>query len=252
MKIDQNIHLKSLIPEPGDKQPDRRKLKNACDDFEALFIARMLQEMRKTTAEGSEGGTQKYADAFQSLFDWEISRTLAQRGSIGISDALMKNIETNEMEIEPGTGVSKLSSSEFDDIINEAAGVYDVDSDLVRSIIACESDGDPYAVSPRNARGLMQLMDETAHDMGVSDPYDPVQNIHGGTAYLRQLLDSFDGNLDNALAAYNAGPGAVRRHGGIPPYRETIDYVNRVKSQYYASHSTAPGHKLTNDGAKND
>jgi soluble lytic murein transglycosylase-like protein len=102
--------------------------------------------------------------------------------------------------------------------------------DLVRAEIQVESGFDSRAQSPKGAMGLMQLMPATTADLGVRDPYDADQDILGGTAYLRRLLDRFDGDETLALAAYNAGPEAVRRYGGrVPPYRETQDYVRKVE-----------------------
>lgn len=109
-----------------------------------------------------------------------------------------------------------------------ASRKYNVDPRLVYSVIMAESSGRPDAVSPKGARGLMQLVDSTAAEMGVADSLDPRQNIEGGTKYLRHLLDRFDGNLRLALAAYNAGPGAVSKYNGVPPYPETERYVEKV------------------------
>jgi soluble lytic murein transglycosylase-like protein len=107
-----------------------------------------------------------------------------------------------------------------------------VEPALVRAVIQAESDFDRRALSAKGAMGLMQLMPETARELGVSDPWDPDQNIDGGTRYLRQLLDRFGGDLAHALAGYNAGPSAVERYGGVPPYAETTAYVDRVLGFY--------------------
>ena len=103
---------------------------------------------------------------------------------------------------------------------------------MVDSLIRAESNGDAKAISPKGAMGLMQLMPGTAKEYQVSDPFDPVANIRGGARYLKDLLEEFAGNLSLALAAYNAGPGAVRRYRGIPPFPETQDFVQKVQDRY--------------------
>jgi len=122
----------------------------------------------------------------------------------------------------------KLSIPELADA---AADKYGLPRKLVRSVIAAESGFQPRALSPKGAIGPMQLMPGTAKDLGV-DPHDPAQNVDAGTRYLRDLLQKYDNGLWHALAAYNAGPGAVDRYRGIPPYRETRNYVNRIDRAY--------------------
>jgi len=119
------------------------------------------------------------------------------------------------------------SSSEINALVQQAALKHGVSADLIHSVIRVESSYDPRCTSSAGAMGLMQLMPGTARGLGVTDPYDPAQSIDGGTRYLREQLDVFD-DTRLALAAYNAGPGAVRRYDGVPPYRETQAYVRRV------------------------
>lgn len=116
----------------------------------------------------------------------------------------------------------------FQPLIQTAARRYGLDPALISALIEVESGFDPRAASPSGAKGLMQLMDETAASLGVSDPFDPVQNVMAGARLLRQLLERYRGDVRLALAAYNAGAGAVDRHGGVPPYAETQAYVSRV------------------------
>lgn len=119
-------------------------------------------------------------------------------------------------------------SPEYDSLVQQSAGRYGLDPGLVHAVIRAESDYDPKCHSHAGAMGLMQLMPETCRGYGISDPYDPAQNIDGGCRELSGYVQQFKGNVELALAAYNAGPNAVRRYGGVPPYRETQAYVPRV------------------------
>jgi soluble lytic murein transglycosylase-like protein len=116
----------------------------------------------------------------------------------------------------------------YDGIIAEAAAKYDLDPRMIRAVMQAESAFNAMAVSPVGALGLMQLMPAVAEELGVADPFDPRQNIMGGSKYLRQLLDSHKGNVRLALASYNAGPGNVAKYRAIPPFKETRNYVKKV------------------------
>ena len=131
-------------------------------------------------------------------------------------------------------------SAIYDHHVDAASRLYQVSSDLVRAVIAVESEFDQWAVSSKGARGLMQLMPATARRLGVLDAFDARQNIFGGTQYLRILLDQFAGDVELVLAAYNAGEGAVQRYGGVPPYRETRGYVKKVGALLGGLSATAP------------
>lgn len=124
------------------------------------------------------------------------------------------------------------NSKNIDEIIQQASSRYNIDEKLIRSVIQVESNFNQFAVSSAGAEGYMQLMPSTARGLGVSDSFNAQQNIFGGTKYLRQMLNRYQGDTTLALAAYNAGPGNVDKYGGIPPFNETQNYVRKVNQLY--------------------
>jgi soluble lytic murein transglycosylase-like protein len=131
-----------------------------------------------------------------------------------------------------------VTNAGFDELIRSASDRYNIDPDLIRAIIKTESDFNINARSNKGAMGLMQLMPDTARLHNVSDAYDPNENVEGGVRHLRMLLERYQGNLELSLAAYNAGAGAVEKHGGIPPFNETREYVRKVLRFYDAFRGT--------------
>ena len=136
------------------------------------------------------------------------------------------------LEVWDALGISgtDLPATVYDPFIDRVAREHGLSPELIKAVALVESGFNTHAVSPKGAQGLMQLMPATARQYGVKDAFDPLQNLRAGTIHLRKLLDEFDGDLTLTLAAYNAGSGAVRRHGGVPDYRETQEYVRKVQS----------------------
>jgi soluble lytic murein transglycosylase-like protein len=178
-----------------------------------------------------ESGKILYVDRFERVDD-RIILYVTGGGVVTVPSEIILNVVPNEI-VEKGEDPQKVSLfPQLEEFIAPAASKYGVAPELVAAVIWAESSGDPNAVSERGARGLMQLMPETAEELGVTRILDPRENVEGGTRYLRRMLDAHEGDVSLALAAYNAGPEAVRRYQGIPPYRETREYVGRVIRVY--------------------
>src|SRR5688500_15246759 len=159
--------------------------------------------------------------------------TMQKAGNIG-------TVQVTEQDFRAIPPQQTRPEGRFDRLISEAATRYGVDVDLVRAVIKAESNFNPRARSPVGAEGLMQLMPALQKDFGITDPFDPRQNVMGGVRYLRRLLDMHGGNVALALASYNAGPMNVARYGGVPPFRETRNYVKKITGFWNRPANTDP------------
>ncbi len=175
-----------------------------------------IQEIKAHFRGASAGGPVTVATRYYGMRQLEPARVVA----FGLG-----NLAESPQESTRGF-VQTISA--YDDLINQTAQKYKLDAALLKALIHAESGFNPQAVSPAGAKGLTQLMPATAAALGVTDPFDPAQSIDGGARYLRAQLDRFGGDEALALAAYNAGPAAVIKYRGIPPYKETQNYVQKV------------------------
>ena len=180
-------------------------------------------------------------------------RLQLQGGWLDVQTADVVSIEPEEVFTPvPAQPAPAAAMSPYHELVAAAASRYGVDAELITSVIAVESNFDPKAVSRKNARGLMQLLPETAARFGVKDVFDPAENIDAGTRYLRDLLQLYNNDLTLTLAAYNAGPDNVQKYGRVPPFSETVSYVKRVKRNYEKGKSAAPPKTATPKTAATD
>lgn len=163
-------------------------------------------------------------------------------GTVDVSVDEVASIDPEEsfVSIPAPPAAPAVDPSPYGELVKAAAARYAVDAELIKSVIAAESNFDPKAISKRNARGLMQLLPETAVRFGVQDIFDPKENIDAGTHYLSDLLKRYNNDLVLALAAYNAGPERVEQYGRVPPFNETVSYVRKVKTTYEKNKSAQP------------
>lgn len=167
---------------------------------------------------------------FQPLLHADIYMSKDEKGGVHFTNqAIPKTSEKYKLFMSEKEKALVLPRAHlYDDIIQMAAKTHNLEPSLIKAVMRMESAFNPKAVSKKGAKGLMQLMPATAKHMGVSDPFKPRDNVMGGARYLRMMLDQFGGNVDHALAAYHAGPAHVIRNNGVPPFKGTRDYINKV------------------------
>jgi Rod binding domain-containing protein len=278
--INNNISSGSnaITPSSGTtRTASNQKAKEAAKAFETLFASMMLKSMRDAVPQQENDlipnslGEKIYTE----MLDEQYASLLSNNGNLGLADLILKQISGDNqtgsaLTMLRGLGQSaawmldkafipsktsintqflQSSISQWQTYINEASQKFGVDTNLIAAVIAQESAGNPSAVSPKGAKGLMQLMDSTASEVGVSQVFQPRQNILGGTKYLKQLLDKYNGDETLALASYNAGPAAVDKYNGVPPYDETRRYVENVKAlkRGFSTPSATAAKETTNE-----
>lgn len=182
-----------------------------------------------------------FEDVFNATFQSRMNEMMVKLLERSMSTTALATGQEDTTSQDLSSVLSSSSSTsltgDFASMIQQAAKKYNVNPALVNAVIKAESNFNASAVSSAGAIGLMQLMPATAKGLGVDDPLNPAQNIEGGVKFLSRLLKRYDGNVEMALAAYNAGPGAVDKYKGIPPYKETQTYVNRIMNYLQSSSS---------------
>ena len=205
-------------------------------DMKTLMEIQALQGLTNSSPTVQESTPSLFQEMLASILSNEntlssVASTVEKGTDYSSSNSILNNLTTLSSSLNPTTSGSE---NKFDEIIQAAAERFNVPAKLISSVIQHESNFDASAQSHAGASGLMQLMPSTAKWLGVKNVWDPTENVMAGTKYLRQMLDKYDGNTTLALAAYNAGPGNVDKYNGIPPFKETQNYVNKIQQTFFS------------------
>lgn len=242
---------------------EKAKMAEAARGFEAMFLNMLMKEMKgsvKSMGADKENLTTFGAETLEGYNDMAFADEMSKVGKgMGIAEMIFKQLTGGEelnsitkfdstafdaknalgLEFNNALDSNKISEnynaklseriSKYNDLINQTSSSIGIDSNLIKAVIAAESAGKEDAISTAGAKGLMQIMDTTAGELGIENVFNPIENIQGGSKYLKNMIDKF-GNLDLGLAAYNAGAANIDKYGGIPPFPETQSYVKKVKN----------------------
>jgi len=215
----------------------------------ALLVSALGAASARAEYVNLKNGQQFHVSSYQLLGDKYRLQLTGGFVDVDVSDVASIEPEDRFAAI-PLPPASPAQVAPYREFVKAAAVRYAVDEELINSVIAAESNFDPKAISRKNARGLMQLLPETAARYGVNDIFDPKENIDAGTHYLSELLKQYNNDLALALAAYNAGPERVTQFGRVPPYHETVSYVRRVKTSYEKGKAGQPAMPIVKGAAK--
>lgn len=209
-----------------------RSLSNSVAILVGTLVLWALPAKGQIVSYMDSNGKRVFINSNPAVYQARPVRTVVPKGFTLLGNASRTTQSSSAVSAEM-SAAEQANRQKIEDMIREVSARYNVDPALVRAVIQTESNWNTSAISRKGALGLMQLVPGTAQQLGVNNAFDPKQNLDGGVRYLHTLLERYNGDLDRALAAYNAGPGAVDRAGGIPRYRETHEYVHTVTDSYF-------------------